>query len=293
MNAAKHVETRRARKLRKIFPAFSLVAVFLALSYWWFLSPRWGYRADPSAISSKTHSATFDIFVDASASEPAAQIYAADGAGRAVFPYSVIPGGIHSARELADAVQHDTVVAQHYRDFHLGTAHAISLKKDSQAYVSYRLGDRIYWTRNKVTLHAGETLLSDGNNVARGRCGNRVSETPKSPVSSKEPPDRTMSTPAFVLEPVPLGFPVGGPPLAQINLPTQSLGPPNIPPGVAFPPLFPPIFPGGHGSQSVPSGSPPPLSPPPPLVATPEPASVLLVLLGLACLGAFGALLRK
>jgi len=29
-------------------------------------------------------------------------------------------------------------------------------------YVAYRKGDKVYWTRKKVALHPGETLISDG-----------------------------------------------------------------------------------------------------------------------------------
>jgi hypothetical protein len=221
-------------------------------------------------------------------SEPSGAIYADASLGRAVFPYSVIPGGIRSGEELAAAAQHDALVAQHYAGFHMGEARVIRLKKDRQAYLSYRLGEQIFWTKHKVTLRAGETLVTDGKNLARGRCGNRVSDAPKTPVSVKEPPERIMSTPVFVPDPVPAGL-FGGEPVARITLPPQSFGPPTVPPGGPFPPFFQPIFPGGQQPPPGPPG--PPLVPP--IVSTPEPASGFLVLLGFVCLAGLGVLLRK
>ncbi len=287
MNAQQNRETSKTNKLKASLPALSLVAVFLALWYWWFLSPR--YRHSAAARASSTNIfAAFESLPGSPSFEPPPQIYADRSSGRTVFPYSVVPGGIRSAQELADTAQNDPLVAQHYAGFRLHTAHMIRLKKDRQAYVSYRLGDQIFWTRHKVTLHAGETLLTDGKNMARGRCGNRVSISPKTPVSPREPADRTMSTPVFVLDPVPAGFPVGEP-LARLTLPPQGFGPPSGSPGGPFPPFFPPIFPGGPGSPFKPSAAPPP----PPIVSTPEPASGLLAVLGLVCLMAMSVLLRK
>jgi len=290
MNAERSLETRKASKLREILATLGLVAVLLALWYWWFLSPRTARLAALRAASWPVVSNTIGSH-DVSASEPAPQIYAAAGSGRAVFPYSVIPGGVHSSSEFADAVQNDPEVAKHYRGFRLRATHVIRLKKDRRAYVSYRLGDQIYWTRHKVTLHAGEMLLTDGRNLARGRCGNRVSNSPELPVSPKEPADRTMSTPVFFPDPAPPGFPIGETPVARVTLPPQSFGPPpSVPPGGPFPPFFLPIFPGGPGTPSTPVGPPPP---PPPVVSTPEPASGLLALLGLLCLAVAGLILTR
>jgi len=291
MSVRQGQETRKANKLREILPALSAVAVFLALWYWWFSSPH-GRRPAPTRASSfARNSNDFESLPGSFSFEPAPQIYAEPGSSRAVFPYSVVPGGIRSAQELADAMQHDAVVAQHYGHFDMRSVHAIRLKKDRRAYVSYRLSGQIYWTRKKVTLHAGEVLLTDGTSMARGRCGNRVSDTPKLPVSPKEPPESKMSTMVFVPDPLPPGEPVGEPPLARITLPPEGFGPPpNVPPGGPFPPFFPPIFPGGPGTSSTPRGLPPP---PPPIVATREPASGLLVLLGLVGLAIASLILRR
>src|SRR5215467_7961435 len=44
---------------------------------------------------------------------------------RAVFPYSVVPGGVRDAAELSDAAAKDRVVAEHYSDFHMARAHTL------------------------------------------------------------------------------------------------------------------------------------------------------------------------
>src|SRR5208337_801068 len=121
---------------------------------------------------------------------------------RPVYPYSVIPGGAHSSRELREAIQRERVVAAHYAKFAIANAHVIRLADDRQAYVSYRLGSHIYWTKKKVTLRKGETLLSDGKHLARTRCGNRISETPADPSSPSEPGEEVFNHPMPPFVPV-------------------------------------------------------------------------------------------
>jgi hypothetical protein len=108
-------------------------------------------------------------------------------AGRAVYPYSVIPGGALNSKELGTALRIDLVAREHYADFDVAAARIIRVAANRKAYVSYRKGDKIFWTRKPVNLRAGETLLSDGEHLARTRCGNRVSEVPRAPVSADEP----------------------------------------------------------------------------------------------------------
>ena len=98
-----------------------------------------------------------------------------------VFPYSVIPGGAQSAQELAKAVQADPVVARHYSDFDLSRVRRVTLSSPRLLYVSYRIGNEVYWTKRKLALRKGETLLRDGRSKARTRCGNRISVSPLRP----------------------------------------------------------------------------------------------------------------
>jgi hypothetical protein len=104
-----------------------------------------------------------------------------------LLPYSVIPGGVESARELDDAVHNDPVVAQHYSGFDAANSRIISLNRERAVYVSYRMGDQVFWTNRRLLLRRGETLITDGANEARTRCGNRISDTLQAPVSSNQP----------------------------------------------------------------------------------------------------------
>ena len=106
---------------------------------------------------------------------------------RPVHRYSVIPGGAYSPGELIAALESNQVVASHYGDFdrtHLRVTEATSTRS---VYVSYRLGNAIYWTRHPIQLNANETLLTDGRNFMRARCGNRISDVAQEPVSIEEP----------------------------------------------------------------------------------------------------------
>jgi hypothetical protein len=107
---------------------------------------------------------------------------------RPIYAYSVVPGGVKDAHELKWVAQHDPVVASHYAGFDYGRARVERLALARSVYVSYRLGNRVYWTRRRVTLKKGETVITDGKITARSRCGNRVEEAPQQATSSSEPP---------------------------------------------------------------------------------------------------------
>ena len=106
---------------------------------------------------------------------------------RPVFRHSVIPGGVYSPAELKNALARDAVAASHYPSLKPEAVRAAVVTQDRFAYVSYRKDDQIYWTRNKVRLSAGETILTDGANEIRARCGNCISDTAMLPVADVEP----------------------------------------------------------------------------------------------------------
>ncbi len=107
---------------------------------------------------------------------------------RPVYPYSVVPGGVKDAQELKWAAEHDPVVARHYAGFDYDHARVVRLVLERTAYISYRIGNKVYWTRRRVKLKKGETVITDGKITARTRCANRVEEVPQQATSSSEPP---------------------------------------------------------------------------------------------------------
>ncbi len=189
----------------------------------------------------------------------------AHGVDRLVYPYSVIRGGVANPDELKRVMEYDPVVSRHFQGFDYQRAHLVQVSEKQAMYVSYRIGDRVYWTRRKVTLHPGETLITDGTIVARARCGNRVAQVPLDTGSPLEPSTDELDWPFILRDPVPT------PPA----LVTQNSVPDKLPPAVIpakgsgwwfIPPLV-----------YVPSGS-----SGGPLAVTPEPGSVLLISSGLA-----------
>ena len=124
-------------------------------------------------------------------------LYIASRPSRPAYPYSVIPGGVGSAEELRQISDHDPVVAQQFRGFDYEHAHLVTVSEKQLMYVAYRKGDKVYWTRKKVALHPGETLISDGKIVARTRCGNRVAVAPLGPPGIMDPLISDLDQPLF------------------------------------------------------------------------------------------------
>jgi len=115
--------------------------------------------------------------------------------------YYVIRGGIHSKAGLVKVLASDPVVAKHYANFKLAKFHFVRLQHGREAYVSYRIGDMIFWTNHKIPLYAGEMLATDGTHFARARCGNRVSAVPRKPTSDFQPSNLALGAPDIHLTP--------------------------------------------------------------------------------------------
>lgn len=113
---------------------------------------------------------------------------------RAVYPLSLIPGGVQSDADLEAARAADPILADHYAD--VGFLRPTFLAQDEMLYASYRQGQSIVWTSSPIRVRAGEAVLSDrSGNLIRGRCGNRLSQTRRSPVAFTEPPPSTFDEP--------------------------------------------------------------------------------------------------
>ncbi|MCA1560458.1 MAG: PEP-CTERM sorting domain-containing protein [Acidobacteria bacterium] len=164
---------------------------------------------------------------------PPAPAVAADRgtyAERLAFPYSVIDGGATSVEELRAAIDNDPVVAEHYAGFDLARTRVERLDAPKLAHVSYRVGADVFWTRRPVIVPAGETVLTDGQRMARTRCANQLASQPGA-VADLEPPASVLDTPVLTLLPRtygPFGIAVPkllSPPILDIGI----FGPPGGP----------------------------------------------------------------
>jgi PEP-CTERM motif-containing protein len=226
--------------------------------------------------------------------------------GRPVYRYSVIPGGVQDAAELQRVSAQDRIVAAHFAGFDYARGRVVRLQQAREVYLSYRMGDRVFWTRKKVRLAPGEKVISDGKMVARTRCANRVSETKQAAVSPEEPPSDAFERP--------MGEDAGGMAFRfPSNFDSALLGQPQMPgvdPGNLIPGAagLAPLAGWGIGTAppSIPLGACetsaqekleaqlgvmdneknevhcPPGSPSQPPAAVPEPGTMLLVSSGLA-----------
>ena len=215
---------------------------------------------------------------------------------RAVYPYSVIPGGVRTAQELRDAISRDPVVADHYSDFASSKAQVVDSDSERLAYVSYRLGNEVFWTRRRLQIPRGEKLMTDGVNYARMRCANRISAVPQPRTSPLEPPPPELNAPLsldWLTELTP------SVPATVVALSTTLEGLPGAPeaktPGTvgttvplfggAVPmPAFFSVIPGAGRPPACRKGSVDPPCHPKPPKPVPEPGAVVLVSTGLGCL---------
>lgn len=213
-----------------------------------FLSPSLFHAARNVEPDRKSAEASRNLFL-ASQKEMLRQM-----GGRTVYRYSVVPGGVRDVGELKWAAEHDPVVAAHYAGFDYDHARVVKLVLARTAYVSYRIGNRVYWTRHRVSLKKGETVITDGKMTARTRCANRVEEVPQQATSESEPPAAKFDEP---IHPQP-GTAMTTPPVpfqsALMNRnPVPGLGPAaplsSYDPiaNEGFPPILPPPLPGVCG----------------------------------------------
>ena len=216
---------------------------------------------------------------------------------RVVYPYSVIPGGVQTPDDLRQVSEHDRVVGGHYTGFDFRHARIVELDQPKLVYLSYRMGDKVFWTGKRVSLHKGEKLITDGKTTARTRCANQISETAQPAVSPAEPPAAKFEEPFDGTAgqiPFPGDFNAVGPARELAGL--GAAGPPGLQssnfaplPGRGLPPVFPPPIPSKgclpadtKEAAAAGSGKNNPCrshKPPPPV---PEPTTIVLVSSGLA-----------
>ena len=203
---------------------------------------------------------------------------------RRVYPYSIVPGGARTVNEARRAMR-DPSVRDHYGAVNLNNLRQVTLTSDLEGYVSYRYGDKIFWTAKKLRLKAGETVFTDGQHIVRGRCLNCYSAMPMMPIRRNEPSETLLDTPvevplialAFPNLPVATA-PTLAPPVKQaaavVAPGAGGGGAPRHPVFGFFPilPIIPPIIHRHHPSPTSGTSSTPPQPPSGP-VSPPGPPS--------------------
>jgi len=290
------VRSSRSRQRRRVRWTILLFAVLglIYLGAWWTFSVR-SSPANPDQADLKwtqgNLSQNLALLATASVSAPLSL------PRRVVYPYSVIPGGVQTPDDLRQVSEHDRVVGGHYTGFDFRHARIVELDQPKLVYLSYRMGDKVFWTGKRVSLHKGEKLITDGKTTARTRCANQISETAQPAVSPAEPPAAKFEEPFDGTAgqiPFPGDFNAVGPARELAGL--GAAGPPGLQtsnlaplPGGGLPPIFPPPIPSKgclpadiKEAAAAGSGKNNPCrshKPPPPV---PEPTTILLVSSGLA-----------
>ena len=76
-----------------------------------------------------------------------------------MYPYSIVPGGAANVEE-AKLFMRKPGVRGNYANVDFAKLHQVKLEKNLSGYVSYLYGDKVYWTKKKLTLRAGETVFT-------------------------------------------------------------------------------------------------------------------------------------
>lgn len=225
----RRVRTRRHRRNRAIrrallVSACALLTAGLSLAALQHLSPSLFRASRDAEPTRQAAEASRQLFI-ATQQEALRQIE-----NRKVYPYSIVPGGVKDPHELKWVADHDPVVAAHYAGFNYERAHIVQLTLARTVFLSYRIGNRVYWTRHRVSLKKGETLITDGKITARTRCANRVEDVPQQATSNAEPPAAKFEEP---IQPV-AGTAVSTPPVPFESTLMSRTPPPGLGPA---PPL--------------------------------------------------------
>lgn len=112
-------------------------------------------------------------------------------AARPVVPFSIVPGGVRSPKEIEDSMIADPVARKLYANIRLRSLVVTRLTKAQDLYAAFRIGDEVHWTKRKLHIPAGELILTDGSNIIRARCGNLLASElplPKPKEAPFEPP---------------------------------------------------------------------------------------------------------
>jgi hypothetical protein len=216
--------------------------------------------------------------------------------GPVIYPYSIVAGGIHSLADLRHAIETDPVVAAHYAKFNLAKFRIVKLDKDEYAYVSYRIGSDVFWTKKQLKLCKGETLITDGQRFARARCGNQLSQVAEAETWSGEPPPAVLNAPArpalqaqadafgAVVPPLDDSMPEGAP-TGPVDLPASVSGETASASASPMPFIgpFSSVLPPADCGEKSPCISPPKPNRPP-STPVPEGSSLILLATGMAAL---------
>jgi PEP-CTERM motif len=279
---------RRRRRIQRTAFVFAGL-LLLYLGGWWAFSVHsaWFSRANPDQADLNWMQGNLSENLSVLAAKSVALPLALPR--RVVYPYSIIPGGVQTPEDLRQVSDHDRLIGGHYAGFDFRNARIIEVDQPKLVYVSYRMGDKIFWTAKKISLHKGEKLITDGKITARARCANQVSEKAQPAISPAEPDaaafempfDGTAAQIPFPSDLNALMAPHEGSGLGPATSPIQTVGTAPFP-GGGVPPIYPPPIPskGCPPGETGGPGKPCHHKPPPPPV--PEPATVLLVSSGIA-----------
>jgi hypothetical protein len=179
-----------------------------------------GCKRSSNATAAQNVADTEQIAWDFSSQPQVVAERSSHASSRPIYPFSLVAGGVYTAKDLARAIAVNDGLRLHYANFDFSHVRLIRMQANTQAYVSYKNKGRIFWSKRPVTLEAGELVLADGHYLVRARCANQISFFPQTPVELTDSAvEDQLDVPAT---PVPMDYSK----LQQVNSPLLPMIPP-------------------------------------------------------------------
>jgi hypothetical protein len=171
---------------------------------------------------------------------------------------------IETVEDFHTQVINDNILVEHFSNFNWSMAEIKQLTQSVQVNVSHRKGDVILPSTKTITLPKGDKYITDGRRMVRTHCCNDIASKPQGPNGDDYQPYTPGPKDSVDIS-------------SKIPMPTGSARTPQIlPENIGF------TMPSGGGGFYPPNPPEPP--PPNPPNQTPEPGTMVMLVVGLLVL---------
>lgn len=108
---------------------------------------------------------------------------------------SLVPGGVGSLEDMRARANSDPVLGKLFAGFNWSAARCSTYPEDFAAFVSFRRGARVLWSKKPILIKHGTAYCTDGAMSFLMRCGNLIRMTPAPDAQSEDIPEEILNEP--------------------------------------------------------------------------------------------------